>query len=243
VILFDRLDETGVHIWKMGVGGSEPRQLTFGAGEQKAAVSRDGRIVAFQPYDAPRTVSLLSVESGQVSRLAPDIAGVGGFSPDSSRLLLAQQEADAQGLSRTVWKAVPVSGGPETATFRLPGPAVEPAWSGDGQGLTFRNQADPAWNVYLQDDEGKEPTPVTRFVEGRVTGYSWSPDGTRLAVIRRTDDGSNVWVTGPDGRRPVQVTQLSASDVFAARWLPDSRRLVVSAGKLSRDAVLIRTFR
>ena len=70
-----------------------------------------------------------------------------------------------------------------------------------------------------------------------------SPDGTRLAVIRRTDEGSNVWVTGPDGSRPTQVTQLSAADVFALRWLPDGRRLVVSAGKLSRDAVLIRSFR
>jgi Tol biopolymer transport system component len=109
--------------------------------------------------------------------------------------------------------------------------------------MTFRNQADPAWNVYLQDAEGGEPVPVTRFTEGRVTGYSWSPDGTRLALVRRMGEDTNVWVTGRDGSRPVQVTRLSTADVFAARWLPDSRRLVVSAGKLSRDAVLIRSFR
>jgi serine/threonine protein kinase/Tol biopolymer transport system component len=243
VIFFDRLDETGVHIWKMGASGSEPRQLTFGAGEQKAAVSRDGRFVAFQPYDDPRTVSLLSVESGQVSPLASDVVGVAGFSPDSTNLLVARQESDAQGLSRIVWKSVPVTGGAETATFRLPGPAVEPAWSPDGRCLTFRNQADPAWNVYRQEAEGREPVEVTRFTEGRVTGYSWSPDGTRLALIRRIDEDTNVWVTGADGSHPVQITQLSSSDVFAARWLPDSRRLAVSAGKLSRDVVLIRAFR
>ncbi|HXK12794.1 MAG TPA: hypothetical protein VMT70_24385 [Vicinamibacteria bacterium] len=57
------------------------------------------------------------------------------------------------------------------------------------------------------------------------------------------EDGSNVWVTGPDGSHPVQVTQLTGSDVFRVRWLPDSRRLVVSAGTLSRDMVLIRSFR
>jgi Tol biopolymer transport system component len=84
---------------------------------------------------------------------------------------------------------------------------------------------------------------VTRFGDGRVTGYSWSPDGTKLALVRRTDAGNNVWVTGPDGSRPVQVTQFSASDVFGVRWLPDNHRLAVSAGKLSRDAVLIRGFR
>ena len=52
-----------------------------------------------------------------------------------------------------------------------------------------------------------------------------------------------MWVTEHDGGRPVQVTQLTSADVFAVRWMPDSRRLVVSAGKLSRDAVLIRSFR
>jgi Tol biopolymer transport system component len=84
---------------------------------------------------------------------------------------------------------------------------------------------------------------VTRFTEGRLTAHAWSPDGTRLAVVHRTGDGANVWVTAPDGTRPTQVTQMSAADVFAVRWLPDGRRLVVSAGKLSRDAVLIRSFR
>jgi Tol biopolymer transport system component len=243
VVFFDRLDESGVHIWRMRADGSELRQLTFGAGEQKAAVSRDGRLVAFQPYDAPRTVSVLSVESGTVTTIASDGVGVAGFSPDSASLLVARQEADAQGLERTVWRAVPVSGGPETATFRLPGPAVGPAWGPDGRSVTFRNQADPAWNVYVQDDEGREPVPLTRFTEGRITGYSWSPDGSRLALVRSMNDDTNVWVTGRDGGRPVQVTQLSSSNVFAVRWLPDSRRLVVSAGKLSRDVVLIRSFR
>jgi len=84
---------------------------------------------------------------------------------------------------------------------------------------------------------------VTRFTDGRITSYLWSPDGSRLVLIRRTDEGANVWVTAKDGSRPVQVTQLSSSDVFFARWLPDNRRLAVSAGKLSRDAVLIKSFR
>ena len=67
--------------------------------------------------------------------------------------------------------------------------------------------------------------------------------GSRLAVALRKDDGGNVWVTGPDGSRPVQVTRLAGADVFRVAWLPDSQRLAVSAGSLSRDAVLIRAFR
>jgi Tol biopolymer transport system component len=165
------------------------------------------------------------------------------FSPDSTRLLVAGSEDDAQGLSRTVWKALPVAGGAPTATFRLPVQAIDPAWSPDGRGLTFRNRADAAWNVFRQDEGGKAPAPVTRFTDGRLTAHAWSPDGTKLAVVRRMGDGGNVWVTGPEGSHPVQVTQLTSTDIFAVRWMPDSRRIVVSAGKLSRDVVLIRSFR
>jgi Tol biopolymer transport system component len=109
--------------------------------------------------------------------------------------------------------------------------------------LTFRNHADAAWNVFRLDEGGKDAVPVTRFTDGRLTAHAWSPDGTKLAVVRRAGDGSNVWVTGFDGSRPVQVTRLTSADVFAVRWMPDNRRLVVSAGKLSRDVVLIRNFR
>ncbi len=242
VVVCDRVDETGIHIWRMAPDGSGLRRLTSGAGEQVAALSRDGRFAAFMAYDSLRTASLLSLESGQVAALAIETSGAVAFSPDSKHLLLARLEPDDQGLSRTVYAAVPVAGGPPTASFRLPGPAMEVAWSPDGRGLTFTNRADPAWNVFRQD-EGKQPVPVTRFGDGRVTGYSWSPDGTKLALVRRTDAGNNVWVAGPDGSRPVQVTQFSASDVFGVRWLPDNHRLAVSAGKLSRDAVLIRGFR
>jgi Tol biopolymer transport system component len=243
VVVFDREDGSGVHIWRMAPDGTDLRKLTSGSGEQVQAVSPDGRLVAFGPYDAPRTVSLLSLESGQVSSLAQDAGGAVAFSPDSTRLLVAGSEDDAQGLSRTVWKALPVAGGAPAAIFRLPGQAIDPAWSPDGRGLTFRNRADAAWNIFRQDEGGKAPAPVTRFTEGRLTAHAWSPDGTKLAVVRRMSDGGNVWVTGPDGSRPVQVTQLTSTDVFAVRWMPDSRRIVVSAGKLSRDVVLIRSFR
>jgi Tol biopolymer transport system component len=243
VVLFDRLEPSGIHIWSMGLDGGNLRQLTSGGGEQAAAMSPDGRYAAFFPFDSPQSLSLLALPSGQVTAIGTNVTAHAGFSPDSSKLMLGHSEPDPQGLTQIVWKAVPVTGGAEVATFRLPAAAMEAAWTPDGQGMTFRDRSDLAWNVFRQDASGKPSAPVTRFGEGRTTGYQWSPDGTRLALIRRMDAGANVWVTGRDGSRPVQVTQLADSDVFAVRWLPDSRRLVVSAGKLSRDAVLIRSFR
>jgi serine/threonine protein kinase/Tol biopolymer transport system component len=242
VVVFDKLELTGIHVWSMGLDGSNPRQLTSGGGEQAVAISPDGRYAAFIPFDSVQTVSLVALASGHVTPLR-NVQNNAGFSPDSSQFMVGSQEQDAQGLARTVWKALPVAGGPETATFRLRPTAFEPAWAPDGKGMTYRDRADPAWNVFRQDAKGGEPAAVTRFTDGRTTGYQWSPDGSRIALIRRTDEGAaSVWVAGRDGSRPVQVTGLP-SDVFIVRWLPDGKRLAISAGKLSRDAILIRKFR
>ncbi|HEX9185727.1 MAG TPA: protein kinase, partial [Vicinamibacteria bacterium] len=102
VVVFDRLDASGVHIWRVSADGSDLRPLTSGAGEQVAALSPDGRYAAFVPYDARGTASLLSLETGQASTFASSTGGVAGFSPDGRRLLLGQLEPDAAGLVRTV---------------------------------------------------------------------------------------------------------------------------------------------
>jgi serine/threonine protein kinase/Tol biopolymer transport system component len=243
VIVFARLDSSGVHIWRMRADGSDIRQMTSGAGEQLGSLSPDGRFVSFSAYEDLQTVSVLSLEDGKVSRIATQSGGAHGFSPDSRRLLVSRLEPDAQGLINPVWEAFPVAGGKPVARFRLPGSATDPEWTPDGRGMSFRDTTDPHWNVFRQDGETARPTPVTRFTEGRVVGYSWSPDGRKLAVIRRLESGSNVWVTEADGRRPVPVTQFTSADVFDVRWLDDSRRLVTSAGRRSRDAVLVRDFR
>jgi Tol biopolymer transport system component len=243
VIVFSRLDSTGVHIWRMRADGRDLRQMTSGAGEQVGSLSPDARFVSFNPYENLQTVSVLSLEEGKVSQIAPESGGALGFSPDSRRLLVSQLEPDAQGLIHPVWEAIPVAGGAPVARFRLPGPATEPQWTPDGRGMSFRDTTDPHWNIFRQDGETARPTPVTRFAEGRAVGYSWSPNGRKLAVIRRLEAGSNVWVTEADGSHPLQVTQLTSADVFEVRWLEDCHRLVVLAGRRSRDAVLIRDFR
>jgi serine/threonine protein kinase/Tol biopolymer transport system component len=240
-VVFDRLDPTGVHIWRMRPDGSELRQLTSGKGEQVSWLSRDGYLVAFTRYDAPQTVSILSAEDGNVTPIATNAGASAGFSPDGQRLLVSQIEPDARGLVRAVWRAFRVAGGNPVASFHLPGSAIDPTWAPDGRGVTFRDTADPAWNVYRLGESGR-PMPVTRFSDGRVVDYAWSRDGAKLAVVRQLDEGSNVWVTRPDGSSALRVTQFTGADVFSVLWLDDGR-LVVSAGKRSRDAVLIRNFR
>ena len=243
VIVFDRVDTSGIHVWTMDAHGGGLRQLTSGLGEQVTSLSRDGGWITFMRYDSLSAAWLLSVKNSQITHLGAPVSARIGFSPDGSELLLSRVEADAGGSSRTRWEAVAVPGGTVRASLQLPGQAVGYAWSPGGHGMLFLDTADPAWNIHRLDFGAKAPVPITRFTEGRVLGYKLSPDGARLAVTRRVGPATNVWVTSADGSQPVQVTQFTTGDIFSADWMPDSRRLVMSAGKRSVDAVLIRSFR
>jgi Tol biopolymer transport system component len=241
-VFFDRLDGSGMHVWRVGIDGANPRALTSGPGEQAWGISPDGRHLLIAHFESTKKVSVIA-QDGRVVFSVSDASGQPvGFSPDSSSVLIGKAEKDAEGLTKQVWRVLPLSGGPPTATFTLPRQAFGLRWAPDSRGITFLNGADPVRNVYRQAIAGGEPQQLTRFGEGRLTSHGWSPDGRRLAVRIQAGDTSNVWLTQADGSRPLQVTEFPG-ETFGFDWLPDSRGLVVNAGNSSWDAVLIRGFR
>ena len=243
VVLFDRVDDAGVHVWRMAPDGTGRKQVTTGGGEQVRHLSPDGRFAAFERWEEPGAVHLADLETGETSRLFERAGDVLGFSPDSKRFFVTRLEPDEKGQPQAVWQALSVAGGEAPVKFQGPVGALGGAWTPDSRGVSFRKRSDPAWNVFRQGLGEGEAVQVTRFDEGRLMGHFWSPDGRKLAVTLRTREGVDLWVTEADGSRPVRVTRFPELEVFAARWLPDSRRLVVSAGSQSQDAVLIRGFR
>ena len=84
---------------------------------------------------------------------------------------------------------------------------------------------------------------MTRFAEGRSTVYVWSPEGGKVAITRRIGDSSNVWVVTADGSKSTQITRFQGDEIFGVRWSKDGKSVVVSAGRRSSDAVLVRNFR
>ncbi len=243
VVIFDRLDSSGVHVWRIDAGGGSLRKLTSGAGEQNLSLSRDGLYFIASHYDSPLKFSVLATEDGHVVLERSDLSGTLGFSPDSRSVMLASPGKDERGLTVAVYSVYPLSGGPPTASFRRPEQALGVAWAPDGRAITFRNRTDPAWNVYRQAFEGGPPVAVTRFAQGRVTSHSWSPDGRKLVARVEEGDASSLWIVEADGTHPVQVARFDKERIFSQGWTPDSRRLVLTAGTSTSDAVLIRDFR
>ena len=131
---------------------------------------------------------------------------------------------------------------PEAAA-RPPQQAVGHKWGPDGRSITFIDRADPASNVYRVGGGTDTPRPVTKFTDGRVTNYEWSHDGSRLVVVRRIGESVNAWVVMADGSQPKQLTSFTTDTVFQVDWTPDDKYVVLSAGRQSSDAVLVRNFR
>jgi Tol biopolymer transport system component len=225
-LVFERLDGTGSHIWRMKPDGSDQRQLTRGGGERAQSLSSDGRMVLASHFESMKLVSVVSTEDGRVLRADSTANGTAGFSPDGRSMLLGRSVVDARGLSTTLWDVLPVAGGPATSTVRVPPSATQLRWAPDSRALTFRDRADPAWNVFREPTDGGKPQAVTHFTDGRVTDYNWSPDGSRLAVRRLVGESSNLWITAADGSRPVQVTRFTSEAIFGLGWAPDSRHIV-----------------
>jgi Tol biopolymer transport system component len=243
IVVFDHLDGTGSHVWRMKPDGSDQRQLTRGGGERTLSLSSDGRMVLASHFESPKLVSVVSTDDGRVLRADSTANGTSGFSPDGRSVLIGRSVADPRGLSTTVWDVLPVGGGPATATVRVPSKASQLRWAPDSRGLTYRDRADSVWNVYRESLDGGTPRALTHFTSGRVTDYSWSPDGTKLAVRLLVGESANLWITAADGSRPVQVTRFTTEAIFGFGWAPDSRHVVVNAGTDTMDAVLIRGLR
>jgi Tol biopolymer transport system component len=241
--VFDRYEaDGGVRVWRVDLDGTHARPLTPNAPAQLDDVARDGSIVTFRQLDRERTVWVMPAGGGTARSLGEGM-GNGQISRDGTRIQITRRVIGEGGLIRPVAAIVPAAGGNEIASFPIPTQANNLMWSPDGASFTFLDQSDPAWNLARIRMTGGTPERVTRFAEGRCTGFAWSPDGSRLAVARRIGDDAAVWVTAADGSKPVQAALFQGDEIFQLHWTKDGKQVVVNAGKRSSDAVLIRNFR
>jgi Tol biopolymer transport system component len=241
-IVYDQYDDQGgVHVWRADADGTNPRVLSPGAPAQVVDVARDGSLATFIRLD-DKSLWAAPLSGGAPYKLG-DRAGLGKISRDGSKILLSEFATDAAGLIRRSLKIAPAAGGTTVAGPTVPPQTDNIDWSADGSAVLYVDRSQPAWNLIRAPLSGAAPQQVTKFADGRIVLYEVSPDGSRLAVALTIGNATNVWVTAADGAKPVQVTRFPLDDVFDLQWSADGKQLVVNAGKVSSDAVLIRSFR
>jgi Tol biopolymer transport system component len=193
-------------------------QLTdFDGIEQAAAVSRDGRFVAFQSdRDGQMDVWMTQVGTGEFANLtrgaARDIANPSlralGFSPDGSLVTYWSRTGAGSAGGISVW-AVPLLGGPPRPY--LDG-VSEYDWSSDGARLVFHTPG-PGDPMYVREaSPSSEPRNVFSAPSGLHAHYLvWSPDRAFIYFVQGTlPDRLDLWRVRPTGEAPERITHHDA---------------------------------
>jgi Tol biopolymer transport system component len=236
---------TALLAWGLQRAGSPPENplaearyqaLTdFDGIEQSAAISRDGRSVAFlSDRDGPMDVWVTQVGVGQFYNLTrgavrelvnPSVRTL-GFSPDGTLVTFWARKPDASERSAiSVW-AVPVLGGQRRPYLEG---AAELDWSGDGARLVYHTPG-PGDPMFVRDGaQPSEPRQVFSAPAGLHSHFlAWSPDQAFVYFVQGSvPDRMDVWRIRPSGGAPERITNhdsLVSHPVFL-----DSRTLLYLA--------------
>jgi Tol biopolymer transport system component len=189
------------------------RLADFTGTEQAAAISRDGRFVAFLAdrdghVDAWSTEvgsnSYRNLTEGRVPQMSNPSLRTVGFSPDGSQVTLWTRSGDGSRPEDVKLMAVPVGGGP--LQLYVPD-AAEADWSADRKWLVFHTTA-PGDPLFVR--AASEPAAHQIYVapSGLHCHFpTWSRDGEFIYFVRGEPPGDwDVWRLRPSGDRLERLT-------------------------------------
>ena len=120
-----------------------------------------------------------------------------------------------------------------------------PAWSPDGQKITFLSYRDLnrieaggiiLSEIYVMNPDGTNPINLTQSVERPDGVSSWSPDGKQIAFTSSEFFKwdilfhSDIWVMDADGGNPRNLTNHHASDL-SPDWSPDGQQIAFTSDR------------
>lgn len=228
--------------WTNPISGARFAKVTdFSGAEEAAAVSRDGRFVAFlSDRDGRDDVWVTQVGTGQFYNVTrndarefvnPSVRTL-GFSPDGSLVTFwVRKPGDPNGSDIAIW-AMPILGG--SSRPYLEGVA-EFDWSADGSRLAYHTTG-PGDPMFVK--AAGETGPGRQIFSAPAGLHShflvWSRDGRFLYFVQGAlPDRLDIWRIESDGGTPERITRHDA-DVSHPVFV-DSRTLMYLAGDGSGD--------
>lgn len=104
-------------------------------------------------------------------------------------------------------------------------PETHPAWSPDGEKITFDADydGDGYYEIYTVGADGSN---LTRLTENQANDQfaEWSPDGTQIAFSSDRNDSWDIFVMNPDGSDQHSLTSDGVWELFPA-WSPDGTHI------------------
>lgn len=226
--------------WRDPMANAEVKQLTDLSGtEQAAAISRDGRLVAFLSEDEGRTDAwitqvgsgrYLNLTQGRVSELINASIRTLGFSPDGRLVTVWSRTSDGSQEGEVNILAVPAEGG---SLRRFLPQAAEVAWSRDGRSLVFHTAA-PGDPLFVRDLRDSSTRRIYTAPAGVHCHYPiWSPDDAFIYFVRGVPpDDWDIWRIRPSGEGLERIT--THDSLVSHPVLLDRRTLVYLASDAER---------
>ena len=201
--------------WQSPLAGARFQRVTdFDGTEQAAAVSRDGRFVAFlADRDGPMDVWVTQVGSGQFQNLTRGSAAelvnpsvrMLGFSPDGSFVTFWVKRPDSSSTGTiSIWSVSTLGGQPRPLFEGV----AESDFSPDGARLVYHTPG-PGDPMFVTDagrtSEGRR---IFTAPAGLHAHYPlWSPDGRFIYfVLGSLPDKLDIWRIRAEGGPAVQIT-------------------------------------
>ena len=203
------------YFWRNPLEGAKVTRLTdFEGAEHHAAISRDGKFVAFLSdrdgtWDAwasqVGTGEVHNLTKGSVLELRNPATRTVGFSPDGSLVTLWSRVPDSArgGLVDAGW-AVPTMGGPLRPYLKG---ISELDWSPDGRRIVYHPPAagDPLFVTALDEKVGRQIYVARPGVHNHFP--VWSHDGAFIYFVQGLPlEESDVWRIRPTGGEPERLT-------------------------------------
>jgi Tol biopolymer transport system component len=207
------LDQTN-YFWQNPLANAQFRLVTdFEGTEQAAAISRDGKFIAFlSDRDGPVDLWVTQVGTGRFHNLThgaireltnPSVRTV-SFSYDASDVFFwVREPAGSHSSGIGVW-TVPTMGGPLRPYLR---DVAELDWSADGGRLVYHT-AGPGDPLFVRDRDQGPPRQIFEAPPGLHGHFPvWSPDETFIYFVQgEVPDGMDVWRIRPAGGVPERMT-------------------------------------
>jgi Tol biopolymer transport system component len=182
-----------LNIWRMGLDGSNPKQITNGTGEESPNVSPDGKWVVYM-NTGNSFLWKVSIDGGAPAQLTDKPAGRPVFSPDG-KLIACNYQDEASGQFKIA--VIPSEGGLPTKVFDVLGGLRRPLkWTPDGRAIAFIRTTNGVSNIWAQSLDGGQPRQLTNFKDQRIFNFSWSRDGKQLALSRGVVNSDVVLISG-----------------------------------------------
>jgi Tol biopolymer transport system component/DNA-binding winged helix-turn-helix (wHTH) protein len=171
-------------VWRIGVDGKSPTELTHGNLDLNPVCSLLEDFVYFsQRLADKRQIYRIRLDGREPAQALTDkLTDYPVVSPDGKYVAcLYQETAD----SPQKVAVLPAQGGAPTHLLNIPVfPLSSLQWHPNGKALTYLTRSDRAMNLWQQPLTGGAPEQLTDFKSDRLFAYAWSRDGRSLAFSR-----------------------------------------------------------